>query len=59
MVREPAITLTIIDAPLAGALDALVRMGIYGPTPEEVVLYLVRRSIDDLTRAGVIMLKPK
>lgn len=34
--------------------EMLTDFGIYGKTPQAVARYLVRRQIDDLTRAGVL-----
>lgn len=36
------------------AIMQLVKLKIYGNTPEAVIVYLVRRGIDDLMRCGVI-----
>lgn len=41
----------------AAYLDELVRLG-YGKTWEDVVSYLLQRSLDDLLRAGVLT-RPK
>ena len=47
-----------IDVPAAlhEAVEDLVRLGLFGATVPEVVVYLVRRGIDDLVRSGVLTL---
>ncbi len=45
-----------LPAPIRRCLQHLVDMGIYGASESEVVTYLVRRGLHDLTAAKVLPL---
>jgi hypothetical protein len=47
-----------LPADAYACLQRLARMGRFGSNPTEVAKYLLTRSIDDLTRSGVLPSQP-
>lgn len=52
---RPARTVPVtLPARCGDLLDQLARIGLYGASAEEAARYLLLRSIDDLTRCGIL-----